>query len=196
MITLTDETDDLIDALVPLVPLQGWTMSSLRQALADLGHDPADAPLIFPGGAAEMIEYWSSLTDRRMSEAAIAADLAAYRTPGRVRAIISLRLELLRDHKTAASRALAILALPDTAALAARLTARTVDEIWHAAGDKSADFAWYTKRALLAGVYGSTLLYWLRDSSFDDEPTLAFLDRRLANVAQIGKLTAGRRKKQ
>ncbi|OYV50040.1 MAG: hypothetical protein B7Z78_12205, partial [Rhodospirillales bacterium 20-60-12] len=66
MITLTDETDDLIDALVPLVPLQGWTMSSLRQALADLGHDPADAPLIFPGGAAEMIEYWSSLTDRRM----------------------------------------------------------------------------------------------------------------------------------
>jgi ubiquinone biosynthesis protein COQ9 len=30
------------------------------------------------------------------------------------------------------------------------------------------------------------LLFWLRDNSDDDEATLAFLDRRLANVAQIG----------
>jgi ubiquinone biosynthesis protein COQ9 len=61
-----------------------------------------------------------------------------------------------------------------------------VDAIWHAAGDRSADFSWYTKRALLTGVYGATVLFWLRDASEDDAATLAFLDRRLAGIGRIG----------
>ena len=63
-----------------------------------------------------------------------------------------------------------------------------MDAIWRGAGDSSADFSWYTKRAILASVYGLTLLYWLRDTSDEDEATLAFLDRRLAGVGRIGKL--------
>lgn len=36
-----------------------------------------------------------------------------------------------------------------------------VDDIWYWAGDRSTDFNWYTKRALLAGIYTSTgLLIW------------------------------------
>ena len=31
-----------------------------------------------------------------------------------------------------------------------------VDDIWYWAGDRSTDFNWYTKRALLAGIYTST----------------------------------------
>ena len=68
------------------------------------------------------------------------------------------------------------------------ITARTVDAIWHAAGDRSADFSWYTKRAILTGVYAATVLYWLRDTSDDDTATLGFLDRRLAGVGHIGSL--------
>ena len=101
-----------------------------------------------------------------------------------MRAVIALRLEQNRPHKEAIRRALALLALPGHARLAARCTARTVDAIWHAAGDRSADFSWYTKRAILAAVYGATVLYWLRDSSEDDAATLAFLDRRLAGVGR------------
>jgi ubiquinone biosynthesis protein COQ9 len=199
--TATDSTSDpifapLVDtdretilaAMLDHVAFDGWTLRAVRRALSDLGRDSADAPILFPDGAAEMIELWSAMTDRAMLTGATAADLAAYRTPGRVRAIITIRFELVRPHKEALRRALAILALPRHARLAAKLTARTVDQIWFAAGDRSADFAWYTKRALLAGVYSSTLLFWLRDISEDDQDTIAFLDRRLNNVAQIGKL--------
>jgi len=63
-----------------------------------------------------------------------------------------------------------------------------VDSIWHAAGDTSADFSWYTKRAILTAVYTATLLFWLRDTSEDDEASLQFLDRRLAGVGKIGGL--------
>jgi ubiquinone biosynthesis protein COQ9 len=81
-----------------------------------------------------------------------------------------------------------VLALPMNARVAAACSARTVDSIWYAAGDESADFSWCTKRAILTGVYGTTLLYWLRDGSEDGADTLAFLDRRLAGVGRIGKL--------
>jgi ubiquinone biosynthesis protein COQ9 len=104
----------------------------------------------------------------------------------RVRAVIALRLARNRPHREAVRRALALLALPSQARLAAACTARTVDAIWHAAGDRSADFSWYTKRAILTVVYGASLLYWLRDGSEDDAATLAFLDRRLAGVGRVG----------
>ena len=86
--------------------------------------------------------------------------------------MIALRLEQNRPHKEAIRRGLAVLALPRNVRAAATCTARTVDAIWHAAGDRSADFSWYTKRAILAAIYSATLLYWLRDTSEDDAATL------------------------
>ncbi len=178
--------DALIDALLCQVPFDGWTSRALSHALAAAGEHPDDGPIYFPGGAAEMISAFCALADERMEQAAVAADLAAYRVPARVKAIIALRFEQNRGNKEAIRRALAWLSLPIHLPLAAKLTAATVDAIWHAAGDSSADFNWYTKRGILAGVYTSTLLYWLTDTSDDDAATLAFLDRRLASVGKIG----------
>ncbi len=174
------ERDAAIVALLPNVVFDGWTMSALRAAAGP------DADLLFPGGVADMIEAYCDLGDRWMEQGAAAADVSSLRLSQRVRAVIALRLEQNRPYKDAVRRALAVLALPGNTGLAVRCTARTVDAIWHAAGDGSADFSWYTKRAILAGVYGATLLYWLGDGSDDDAPTLAFLDRRLQAVGRIG----------
>ena len=45
------------------------------------------------------------------------------------------------------------------------------------------------KRGLLAAVYSSTLLYWLDDASEGHSDTWAFLDRRIADVMRIPKIT-------
>ncbi len=183
------ERDAVVDALLLRVPAEGWTKRALRGAIADLGGEPEDAELLFPGGPADLVEAFIDLTDRRMAAAAAGtAEFAGQRLAARVRSLIAGRLDLLRPHREAVRRALAVLSLPRHAATAARCTARTVDAIWHAAGDRAADFSWYTKRATLAGVYGATLLYWLRDLGEDDAASLAFLDRRLAGVARIGRL--------
>jgi ubiquinone biosynthesis protein COQ9 len=181
------ERDAVIDALLPQVAFDGWTMKSVRQALESLGQHPDDAPLLFPGGTGEMIAAFCALADERMEQEA-EGGLVGLRVPERVRAIIAIRLRQNAEHKEAIRRALAWLALPVNLSLAGKITAATVDAIWHAAGDNSADFSWYTKRGILAGVYSSTLLYWLRDVSEEDEETLAFLDRRLADVGRIGKM--------
>lgn len=182
------ERDAALDLLLPNVPFDGWTLKALRTGLRAAGLPDDDADLLFPGGATDMIEAFCDLADRRMEEGAAALELAAMRTPQRVRALILLRLEQNRPHREAVRRALSVLALPRHGRLAAACTARTVDAIWHAAGDRSADFSWYSKRAILAGVYTSTLLFWLRDDSEAQERTHEFLDRRLGNVGRIGKL--------
>jgi ubiquinone biosynthesis protein COQ9 len=182
------ERDAAIDALLPSVPFDGWTSRGLHTALSSIGAAPEDAEMLFPGGAADMIGAFCDLADRRMTEEAAKLDMTEMRVPTRVRTVLALRLMQNRPHKEAVRRALAVLSLPVNARLAALTAARTVDAVWHAAGDTSADFSWYTKRAILAGVYTTTLLYWLRDASDDDAPTLAFLDRRLAGVARIGRL--------
>ncbi|HEX2939690.1 MAG TPA: COQ9 family protein [Rhodopila sp.] len=176
------ERDAAVEAMLPNVPFDGWTKRALRAG----GVAAEDADFLFPRGAVEMIEVFCDLADRRMEEAA--ENLAETRLSRRVRAVIALRLQQNRPHKEAIRRALAVLALPRNSRVAASSMARTVDAIWRAAGDQSADISWYTKRAILAGVYSATLLYWLRDFSEEDAATLAFLDRRLAGIGRIGRV--------
>jgi ubiquinone biosynthesis protein COQ9 len=181
----TAERDAAIDAMLPNVPFDGWTKRALRAG----GIAPEDADFLFPRGAGEMVEVFCDLADRRMEAAAdVSMDM---RVTQRVRAVIALRLRQNRMHKEAIRRALAVLALPRNGRIGAAVTARTVDAIWRAAGDRSDDLSWYTKRAILAGVYSATLLYWLRDYSDEDEATLAFLDRHLARVGRITRLRTG-----
>lgn len=180
------ERDAAIIGMLPNVPFDGWTKRALRAGVRAAGMPADEADLLFPLGTVDMVETFCDLADRRMEQAA--ASLPQTKVSARVRALIALRLEQNRPHKEAVRRALSVLALPQNARAAASCTARTVDAIWHAAGDRSADFSWYTKRATLAAIYSATLLYWLRDTSEDDAATLAFLDRRLAGVGRLARL--------
>jgi rpsU-divergently transcribed protein len=54
---------------------------------------------------------------------------------------------------------------PMNAATALTQRAVLIDDIWHAAGDRSTDMDWYAKRAVLGGVYTATELYLLTDYS-------------------------------
>ncbi len=177
-------TDAIIDRLLPLVPRHGWTAAALAQAAGD----PALAESAFPRGARDAIAAWSALADRRMGEAGEVEGLATMKVPARIRRVIAIRLEQAQPHKAALRDALGILAMPWNAPLAARLTAATVSAMWYAAGDKSADFSWYTRRATLAAIYGATLAFWLRDPSPDLSKTLEFLDRRLADHGRLQRM--------
>jgi ubiquinone biosynthesis protein COQ9 len=168
--------DAAVEAMLPLVPYHGWCLATLRKA------GVADGDLLFPGGTGDLIEVWLDLADRRMAEAPLPEGLGL---TGRVRELVARRLSQAGPHKAAVRRALAWMALPGHAAVSARSAARTVEAIWHAAGDRSADISWYSKRAILAGVYGSVLLYWVGHP--DDAAALAFLDRQLARVGAIGR---------
>ena len=177
--------EKLLAAVLPHVAFDGWSESALRAAARDLEIEPVLAFNAFPGGPADLIEAFSAAADQAMLEALEKQDLAAMKAHERVAAAVRLRLEQVAPQREAVGRGLAFCALPQNAPLGLRCLYRTVDAIWYAAGDRSTDYNFYTKRLLLAGVYSSTLLFWLNDKSDGYAATWAFLDRRIAEVLKV-----------
>jgi ubiquinone biosynthesis protein COQ9 len=183
--------DDILVAALGHVPFDGWTAKAFAAGARDAGAGPAGLARAFPGGPKDAARHFGAWLDRRMTET-LGRQLRRkpLRTHERVAAAVRARLRALAPHREAVRRLVAYLALPFNANLAARLTWRAADAAWRAAGDTSTDFNYYTKRALLSGVYGATLLHWLMDESEDFAATDAFLDRRIADAMKIFSLRA------
>jgi ubiquinone biosynthesis protein COQ9 len=186
--------DKLILAVLPEVPFSGWTQAALAKAAAEAGMDPTMGERAFPGGPVDAVLHFIDLADRRLAEEAPSA-LEGLRLTARIRWLVRHRLESWSKHREAIRRASVILSLPSNSLRAAKATWATADLMWHLAGDQSVDFSYYTKRASLSAVYSATLLYWMSDESEGYAETWAFLDRRLADVAQIPKMIADAKRK-
>jgi ubiquinone biosynthesis protein COQ9 len=186
--------DELRDALAPLLPghatFDGWTHAALGMAATQLGVPAERARLAFPGGAVEMIDAWFASVDRGMAATFRPEELQAMKIRERITLLVQARLGLIAPHREALRRALAILAFPTNAAAAARLGWRAADAMWRLAGDKAADFSFYSKRMTLAGVYAATLLVLADDESEGHAETRAFLARRIDDVMRFEKLKA------
>ncbi len=182
------ERERLLLAILPHIAFDGWTATALAAGVIDAGMDAADGRRLFPGGAGELFRLFSDRADRLMAERMAAGDFDNIGTTARVARAVRARIEALAPHREAARRAVSFLALPPNAAGGLGCLYRSVDAMWRAAGDRSADFNFYTKRALLAGVYGATLLYWFDDRSEDCVETWKFLDRRLDDVMRLQRL--------
>lgn len=180
----------LAGAALAEVPFEGWTMAALRRGAQELGLAPEDIARAFPDGPRDLLEYWAAMNDEHMIDGLARVDLDTLKVRERVALAVKLRLTHLAPHREAMRRSLSFLALPQNAALGARLLYRTADTIWYATGDRSTDHNFYTKRALLAGVYAATVLYWVEDRSEGAVDSWGFLDRRLADVMQIPKIGA------
>jgi ubiquinone biosynthesis protein COQ9 len=178
----------LIEAMLPDVPFDGWSRAAVRRAGRRCGLAPAEALALFPRGAADLVAGFSRWADERLLARLETEPLETMRIGERVARAIAVRLEIVEPWREAVRRATSVLALPQNAPLALRLVYETVDAMWYAVGDAATDFSFYTKRASLAAIYAATVLYWLEDRSEGFAETRAFVDRRLAGMARIGRL--------
>ena len=181
----TSQRDALTAAALTHVAFDGWSMAALRSGARDIGMDAEAVRDVFPGGVADAIWNFSRLADKHMLAEMESAGLDELLIHERVACAVETRLAFLVPDREAVHRGLTWLSLPQNTLLGTLLLYRTVADIWYAVGDKSADFSFYTKRGLLAGVIGSTMLCWLDDQSEDAAETTAFLHRRIADVMKI-----------
>ena len=176
----------LIDAALPHVAFDGWSVATFDAAVEDAGVDPVVARAICPRGAVDLAVGFHVAGDQAMVAGLAGEDLDALRFRDRVARAVRLRLELCPD-KEAVRRGTTLFALPHYAPTGSKLIWGTADAIWTALGDRSEDINWYSKRATLSAVYAATVLYWLGDESDGQAETWAFLDRRIDNVMQFEK---------
>ena len=180
-------TEALLDAALPHVAFEGWSPAVFRAARrdADIGEGAARAAC--PRGAIDLAAAFHRRGDRRMEAALQAEPLEEMKVRERVTHAVRTRIEAIEDRE-AARRAATLFSMPHLAPEGARLIWETADAIWVVCGDSSDDVNWYTKRATLSGVYGSTVLYWLGDESPGAADTWDFLDRRIADVMSFEKV--------
>ena len=171
-------------------PFDGFTPALLSAACKANKVDLITKARLFPLDVTSLVATFSEWADAQMSAGIDTTALGAMKIRARIEHLVLKRLEVLRPHKEAARRAGAFLSLPMHAALAAKLIWRSVDVMWQLAGDRATDFNFYSKRAILAGVYGATLVRWFNDDSEDEAPTKAFLARRISDVMRFESLKA------
>ena len=186
----TDARGDILSALVSHVAFDGWSDAALRHTADELDVAVEFIEMAYPGGLPEMVEAYLADIDEKMLAALKKKKLDKMRIRDRITAAVTTRLEINAKHKETVRRTVGFLALPQNALLSARSLWKTVDAMWRAAGDTSTDYNHYTKRMILGGVYSSTLLVWLNDTSDGHRETCAFLDRRIENVMEFEKVKA------
>ncbi|GAA3862038.1 COQ9 family protein [Celeribacter arenosi] len=180
--------EKLLDAALPNVIFDGWGPDTFKKAVADSGVSQALARVSAPRGSLDLAAAYHKRGDRQMVETLEAEDLSAMRFTDRVTHAVWVRMQVV--DREIVRRGMSLYSLPHTAPEGTRLVWETADAIWNLLGDTSQDVNWYTKRATLSGVIGSTMLFWLGDDSEDFTATRDFLERRIGDVMQIEKAKA------
>ena len=187
--------DELRLALAPGIAeaavFDGWSTEALDMAADQLGADRDVARLAFKDeGAMGMICAWIETIDRQMMLDLPQDKLAAMKIRERIRSLVQYRLDAVTGLEESLRRALAIMAMPQNVPRALKTGWHSADIMWRLAGDTATDYNLYTKRAILASIYGATLAVFVEDESDDKAETKAFLDRRIDGVMTFERVKA------
>ncbi|MBX7460869.1 COQ9 family protein [Qipengyuania huizhouensis] len=186
--------DELRLALAPAIAdaaiFDGWTDEAVTMAAQQMGADVNVARLAFKGGPIDMVFAWIEAVDIAMAAAFPEDVVAPMKIRERIRALVQFRLDAVAGQEEALRRALAIMAMPQNVAQSTKRGWRTADMMWRLAGDTATDYNHYTKRAILASIYGATLAVFVDDTSEGKAETRAFLDRRIDGVMKFEKAKA------
>ena len=182
------QRDRLLEAALVHIPFEGWSRRALLAGAADIGVDAATAKRLFPRGGDDLLAHLDVWADRQMVKTVDQNTIDRLRMRERIARLVKIRLQALSPHREAVRRAIAARLLPSNAIKAGPSLWRSVDLIWAIAGDRADDASYYTKRSLLIAVWTSTFFYWLEDQSPGLEDSWDFLDRRIDNVMQFGRV--------
>ncbi|KAG9323323.1 hypothetical protein KVV02_004531 [Mortierella alpina] len=178
----------ILRTALTFVPEHGWTTASIAKAAESMGY-PSIIHGMFPKGGADIIDYYLNDCLNRLP-LELEGRMEGLSVKEKIRLATLTRLAMNAPYLDRWPEALAIMGQPSNVPMSLNHLAKIVDEIWHLAGDKSADMNWYTKRASLAGVYTTTELYMTTDKTPNYQATQQFLERRFEDAATVGKATS------
>ncbi len=184
---MNDIKQKILDRVLANAPFDGWTESNLLKSTEEAGFDVNYSEIAFPSGIADIVDYYALKSNEKMLESLDKLDISSMKIRERISSGVMAKIQTYSENREAVRKLGVFYALPKNAPRSLKNISDTVNEIWYVAGDISADFNYYTKRLLLAGVYSATILYWLNDESDNYAGTKKFLDKRIEDVMKIQK---------
>ncbi|XP_060892318.1 ubiquinone biosynthesis protein COQ9, mitochondrial [Labrus mixtus] len=181
----------ILNAALEFVPLHGWSMEAIAAGAETLDLSSASTGMFY-NGAGDLVLHFVSHCNSQLTE--ILAEqhkqvqlgqAEQKRTADFLRDAVETRLRMHIPYIESWPQAMSILLLPHNIPNSLKHLSTLVDDIWFYAGDRSTDMNWYTKRAALTGIYNTTELVMVQDSSPDFQDTWNFLDNRIQDVVNM-----------
>nr|XP_019933956.1 PREDICTED: ubiquinone biosynthesis protein COQ9, mitochondrial isoform X1 [Paralichthys olivaceus] len=181
----------ILTAALEFVPQHGWSMEAIASGAETLGLSSASTGM-FHNGSGDLVLHFIAQCNSQLTE--ILAEqhkqvqlgqAEPKKTADFLRDAVETRLRMHIPYIETWPQAMSILLLPHNIPDSLKHLSTLVDDIWYYAGDRSTDMNWYTKRAALTGIYNTTELVMVQDSSADFEDTWNFLDNRIQDVVNM-----------
>jgi len=184
---------DLVTKMLSHVPDLGWTWDALSKAALNSkkmkSHSEEELQTIFDNKISNIIGIFNDKLDEEMFAIFNPENNKNLGVTQTVKALILSRLRASENYKSIIKTSLFFMAQPGNAYEALNQLMKTSNKIWEIAGDTSSGRNFYSKRLILAGVYSSTLAYWLAKETRSTDESEDFLDKRLDDVKNIGKIS-------
>lgn len=186
----------ILDASLAHVGQHGWTRMSLTAGAEDAGYVSLVSGL-FPNEGSDLVFHHVKTSNQKLNDW-MTKEVERLQADGKklsvgvfLKAAVVERLKMNEPYLKNGrwGEALAILGKPQNIPASVSLLQEVCDDIWHRAGDNSTDMNWYSKRMLLAGVFSSTEMFMLQDTSENFQETWNFLDRRFVDVNGLPQLS-------
>ncbi|NXS51483.1 COQ9 protein, partial [Brachypteracias leptosomus] len=181
----------ILAAALDFVPEHGWTAEAIAEGAKSLGLSVAAAGMFHSDGS-ELVLHFVAECNTRLAELleqeqkrVQLGEAEKKPTDQFLREAVEARLRMLIPYIEKWPQALSILLLPHNIPSSLNLLSTMIDDILHYAGDQSTDFNWYTRRAVLTGIYNTTELVMMQDSSPDFEDTWRFLENRVTDAMNM-----------
>nr|XP_033796565.1 ubiquinone biosynthesis protein COQ9, mitochondrial isoform X2 [Geotrypetes seraphini] len=182
----------ILTASLEFVPEYGWTSEAIAEGAKSLDLSAA-ATGMFGNDGSDLVFHFVSQCNTRLNELleeehklVQLGQTEKKKTDQFLRDAIEARLRMLIPYIEKWPQAMSTMLFPQNIPTALNLLTSMVDDMWHYAGDQSTDINWYTRRAMLAGIYNTTELVMVQDASPDYKDTWHFLENRIDNAMKVG----------
>uniref|UniRef100_A0A3Q3WWJ6 Ubiquinone biosynthesis protein n=1 Tax=Mola mola TaxID=94237 RepID=A0A3Q3WWJ6_MOLML len=181
----------ILTAALEFVPLHGWSLEAIAAGTETLGLSSASTGM-FPNGAGDLVLHFITQCNSQLIEILTEqhkqvqlGQAEPKKTADFLRDAVETRLRMYIPYIESWPQGMSILLLPHNIPDSLKHLSSMVDDIWYYAGDRSTDMNWYTKRAALTGIYNTTELVMLQDTSPDFQDTWNFLENRIHDVVNM-----------
>lgn len=161
----------------------GWSNNILKQLLIK-GIEESDLILFFENDYKELLKFSLSELNKSLSDEIKKINIINFPTNKRIKKILMFRMKILNDDIKFYKKTFNHLLLPQNANIMKKSLYNAVDEMWYLAGDNSTDFNFYTKRAILSGIYVNALFVLFNK---DFKQVEINIDKNLKKISKIPK---------
>ena len=181
-----------MEAMLDQIPAYGWSWKALYEGSNTISGferlNETKLQRLFENNISNIIQLFNERLDQDMInlfDKNINEELGMTQ---KVRQLILFRLYASKDYKEIIKSSLYFMGRPINSYSALEQLFMTCDKIWNTAGDDSKGSTFFSKRFILGGVYSTTLGYWISSANQSNEQTEKFLDKRLEDVKNLGKV--------